>query len=290
MGKHICITCEKEQKQIFVYKQHLYFQCHYCGLVSTYPYPDKKQILSHYKKKFIQGNYRLHRQFAIPYNTVYKSFADLLISIIKKQKKNIKGMRVLDIGCFTGDFLEILKKKGANVYGLELQKEAVEIANKRLGENVYQADVMTNKFPLKKFDVLTMLGVVEHVTNPAKLIERCSRLLKKDGIIFIQTPNSGSFLAKLLHKYWPPYEPIEHIHLFSKKSLVLLLEKNGFSDIKYQQSWKKLPVGYTYNMLQTFGGEFHTLSKPFSLLFNNVLSSLVLPFYVGEMTVIAKKI
>lgn len=289
MKDYSCIVCHQKQIKIFSYKGYNYYRCINCHLVSTYPYPDKKQIISHYKTKFIKGNYSILQDFASSYNSVYQSFADLLIRALNNNNKRINDAKVLDIGCFTGDFLKILQNKGADVYGIELQKEAVDIANKHLGGKVYQADAMSDTFPEKEFDVITMTGLVEHITNPEKLIEKSSRLLKKDGIIFIQTPNSDSFFAHVLIKHWPPYEPIEHIHIFSRKSLEFLLKNNGFSNIYFCQSWKKLPTGYIYNMLQNFGEEFYMILKPFNYLFNTFLSRVRLPFYIGEMILIAKK-
>ncbi len=56
------------------------------------------------------------------------------------QGKSLQGNSVLDIGCFTGEFLELLQDKGADVFGLELQTEAVDIANQKLPGKVYEAD------------------------------------------------------------------------------------------------------------------------------------------------------
>ncbi len=284
-----CITCSGKQKEIFTYKGHHYYRCNSCGLVSTYPYPDKQQIIKHYKKKFEKGNYQLLQTYSSDYKKVYEEFASILEQEMRKNNKNLnKKMKVLDIGCFTGEFLEILLRKGVDVYGLELQKEAVEIANKRLHGKVKRADVMTAPFPKEKFDAITLFGLIEHVTNPAKLIAQCYKLLKKDGIIMIQTPNSSSLFALIMQKYWPPYAPVEHIHLFSRKSLEILLHKNNFSQITFSQSWKNLPVGYVYHMLDNFGPEFRLFFKPFNF-FLSMFGIKSLPFYVGEMIIIAKK-
>jgi hypothetical protein len=146
---------------------------------------------------------------------------------------------------------------------------------------------MTYDFPQNKYDIITMLGLVEHVTDPYKLIKRSYQLLKKDGMLMIQTPNSTSLLAKTMGKFWPPYSPIEHIHLFSRKSLELALLNAGFKDISYQSHVKKLPVGYVYNMLNNFGPEIHALLKPVDIILDS--SRLKFPFYIGEMIVTATK-
>ena len=103
----------------------------------------------------------------------------------------------------------------------------------------------------------------------------------------IQTPNSGSFLAKIMQKYWPPYTPIEHVHLFSREGLEETLKKNGFENITFRSHWKKLPVGYVYNMFSNFGPEFYNLFKPLNTFLSQ--SDNIMPFYIGEMIITASK-
>jgi 2-polyprenyl-3-methyl-5-hydroxy-6-metoxy-1,4-benzoquinol methylase len=244
-------------------------------------------IKDHYQKQFKKGNYQLALIYKEQYKKVYAKFIEVLEKRLNENKQLLIGKTVLDIGCYTGDFLELLYYKQADVYGIELQSDAVKIANKKLPNRIFQADVTSFAFPQKKYDIITILGVIEHVTDPLNLIKNAYKLLKKEGIIMIQTPNSASLLAKIMKKYWPPYSPIEHINLFSKKSLELALTDCGFTKIESQNHWKKLPISYIYKNLSSFGPEFHEFLKPLDPLLKN--SSLTLPFYVGEMIVTAIK-
>jgi hypothetical protein len=103
----------------------------------------------------------------------------------------------------------------------------------------------------------------------------------------VQTPNSASHLAQIMKQYWPPYSPIEHIHLFSRKSLEYALRENGFENITFKSHWKKLPIGYVYNMFSNFGPEFYSMLKPLDDTLNK--STQKLPFFIGEMIVTATK-
>jgi 2-polyprenyl-3-methyl-5-hydroxy-6-metoxy-1,4-benzoquinol methylase len=196
---------------------------------------------------------------------------------------------VLDVGCFTGEFLQILKTRGADVYGLELQSRAVEIANRKLDGRVFQADIDQANFPEMSFDLISLLGVIEHVVEPLRLLSRAQELLSPGGLLLIQTPNSGSLLARSMRGLWPPYAPVEHIHLFSRQSLTVALRKLGFAEIIYEAHRKKLPIDYVFNMLQNYGPEFHRLFKPVYTRLSKRLTQLSLTFYVGEMLVIAHK-
>ena len=98
-------------------------------------------------------------------------------------------------------------------------------------------DVFSNDFPNMTFDIISVLGVIEHVVDPGKLLQRSYELLNPGGIIILQTPDSSSYLAKLMGKYWFCYEPIEHIHLFSKNSIKLVLENLLFNNIVLQSNY-----------------------------------------------------
>lgn len=287
---HLCNVCGKRQTPYFTYRKFKYFKCPICNLVSTYPLPSLLEMKKHYKRKFEEGNYSLLLKYDNEYRRIYQDFVNILIKQLKKHKKSIKGLSVLDVGCFTGTFLLMLKRKGFKVTGLELQQDAAEIANKRLQNRVYATDVITGKLPDKQFDIISLLGLVEHVVDPSKLIKKCEKVLSKDGLIIIQTPESSSIPEKLLKKYWPPYAPIEHIHLFSRKALARLLTDNGFEIVYSGSHIKKLPVSYVYRMLENFGPEFKRLLTPLFSVLPDFMKEAVLPFYIGEMIFVARKL
>ena len=284
----ICLVCGKRQKFYFRYRNYDYYLCADCGHITTYPFPTRREMKKYYQNKFKDGNYHLVRKYSEEYKVIYRQFVKLLCNEFTNMKKTVQGKKILDVGCFTGDFLVLMKEIGADVYGLELQDDAVEIANKKLSGRVKSADVMTSTFPNLDFDIITLLGIVEHVTDPIKLIRRSTDLLKKGGILMIQTPNSGSKLSKWTKQYWPPFAPVEHIHLFSKNSLVKSLELCGYENITYSIHIKKLPLGYVYNQFKNFGPEYYRLLRPLDSIITK-FSSVTLPLYGGEMIMIAQK-
>lgn len=284
-----CILCNKPLQLIFKHQNHDYFKCDNCKIVSTHPYPSKTKLIKHYKNEFLQGNYKFIRTYSKEYNKIYSWFIKEIKSYYSTQNISLKNKSVLDIGCFTGEFLNLMKKEGCNVYGIELQKDAAKIANKKLkSKRVLAKDVASNPFGNKKFDIITMFGLIEHVENPYKLIADSTKKLNKNGILVIQTPNSESLFAILLRKYWPPYTPIEHIHLFSKKSINILLEINKLKVNKYKSHIKILPVSYVYNMLAVFSPELKKLIDNIPIINVNKIR-VAMPFYIGEMFLIAEK-
>lgn len=286
----LCVACGGPQRRRFHYRNHEYWRCVGCGLMSTYPLPDAAAIEAHYAKKFREGNYELLRKFSVPYLEVYRHFVNILEARLLSSRLRLEESRILDVGCFTGDFLQLLVKKGAReVYGLELQREAVEIANQKLPGRVFQADVLGENFPAFPCEAVTLLGLIEHVLDPVALLKRAHGLLKPGGVLMIQTPDSGSLLAHFLGRYWPPYAPIEHIHLFSRKSMARTLEGLGFADVSFVSHWKRLPIAYVYENLRNFGPEFRRILGSVYRMLPGLVIQKSLPFYVGEMIVVANK-
>ena len=107
--------------------------------------------------------------------------------------------------------------------------------------------------------------------------------------MMIQTPNVDSALCRIAGRFWPPYAPIEHLHLFSSRSLRLLLRDVGLQDIQVKTHWKTLPIEYVYQMMQNFGPELRRLITPIYNIIPSALRQACFPFYVGEMLVTARK-
>ena len=86
-----------------------------------------------------------------------------------------------------------------------------------------------------------------------------------------------------------PYEPVEHIHLFTSGSLRAVLDRTGLEDITEAAHWKRLPIDYVIQMLRNFGPEIGKLVGPVYRRLPGALTRRSLPFYVGEMIVSARR-
>lgn len=101
-----------------------------------------------------------------------------------------KISKILDLGCFTGQGIVAMRNKGyANIIGADLVKENIDKALSK-GLNVIQADMHDlSIFADKEFDGLFMSHVIEHSTDPAKVLKECIRISKKGLIIFPIEPD-----------------------------------------------------------------------------------------------------
>lgn len=159
------------------------------------------------------------------YNVVKNFMFHQKISLIKKNTK--RNPRILDYGCGTGDFLKYLKKKNYQVEGFEPTLKANEIASKK-GLNIH-LDVDSID---RKFDVITLFHVLEHIEDIDFLIKNLNQKLSKEGILIIAVPNHESKDAKIYKNYWAAWDVPRHIWHFSKESLINKVKSYSFKLIK----------------------------------------------------------
>ena len=112
---------------------------------------------------------------------------------IKNKKKPLEKVKILDIGCGGGLLTEPMRKLGAEIVGIDASKKNINIAKTHAKKNNLKIKYICaspDKFiSNKKFDVILNMEIVEHVDDVEFFLKSCSKLLKKNGIMFIATLN-----------------------------------------------------------------------------------------------------
>ena len=112
---------------------------------------------------------------------------------IKKKTNPLNNLNILDIGCGGGLLSEPLARLGANIVGIDASEKNIKVAKLHAKQSKIKIDYFCTspeKFkPKKKFDVILNMEIVEHVDNVNLFISQSSKLLKKNGIMFIATLN-----------------------------------------------------------------------------------------------------
>jgi 2-polyprenyl-3-methyl-5-hydroxy-6-metoxy-1,4-benzoquinol methylase len=146
------------------------------------------------------------------------------------------GVKVLDLGCATGRLAELLVAQGCTVTGVELDPEAAKLAERHC-EKVVVANLETDLSTLDDlgtFDVIVAADVLEHVTDPLRVLEAAGRLLAHHGYLVTSIPNiaHGSVrLALLAGKF--PYSDLglldsTHLRFYTRSTMVSMLADGGF--------------------------------------------------------------
>ena len=147
-------------------------------------------------------------------------------------KKLLKNKDVLDFGCGWGGFLKIAKNcKSLN--GIELRKDCLNYIKK----NLKKINVSNNiKNFEKKFDIITMFHVLEHLPKQVETLKLLKNKLKKGGKIIIEIPHAKDFL--ILQDELKEFKNFtfwsEHLILHTYKSLKVILLRAGFKSINIE--------------------------------------------------------
>jgi 2-polyprenyl-3-methyl-5-hydroxy-6-metoxy-1,4-benzoquinol methylase len=136
---------------------------------------------------------------------------------------------VLDVGGGTGSLLTSLKKiekriQYTEVVDINEQAMAAAIAN----GHSFTLSTIENYTSTKKFDVILLLNLIEHIPNPAEVLKKMEAWLSPNGIIIIKTPNADSWDAGLFRTtYWGGLHCPRHFIIFTKNSFLLMLKATG---------------------------------------------------------------
>jgi len=160
---------------------------------------------------------------------------------LKRYKDSLKGKKLLDLGCGTGEFLAEVEKRGCEVFGLDFDREAIKIAKKRFNlKNIYAMsfEEFFQKENMPKFNMITFFEVIEHLPDPADFILNVKKLLKPSGKIVLSAPFRKRMLPNMNSWDFPPH----HFTRWNKEAILNLFSKEEFSAsfISYIEEFKIL--------------------------------------------------
>lgn len=151
------------------------------------------------------------------------------VELIRKLSRK-KKLNVCEVGSAYGYFLNLIKPHSNKVIGFEMSDEGVEYANKNFQVNTTTKDFMKTKVASNQ-DVVVMWDVIEHLLRPDEYVEKAAGLLNKGGLFCLTTGDISSMVAKRQGDRWRMIHPPTHLYYFTKKSLEILLERNGIEPI-----------------------------------------------------------
>jgi len=150
--------------------------------------------------------------------------------------------KLLDVGCYTGVFLDQARRRGYDVAGLEPSNWAREVARRR-GLTVFDGLLAENRLPEESFDVVTVWDVIEHFGDPLAEVKRVARLLKPGGLLALSTMDIDSGFARLLGPQWPWLMRM-HLYYFSPGTLRAMLEAAGLEVVEVRRHRRIVSARY----------------------------------------------
>lgn len=249
-------------------EDYVIWQCAHCSLRFTQDIPNEASIGAYYKspdyishtntnKGFINRTYQKVR------NRTLQQKAALIIN-----ETGVANGRILDVGCGTGAFLNVMQKKGWSIEGIEPDYDARLLARQLYNIEAKEPSV-TAEMEANSFDAITLWHVLEHVHELHSYVERLKELLKGKGKLFIAVPNYQSVDANHYRPYWAAYDVPRHLYHFSPQSMAILMRQHGLKIIE------KKPMWFDSFYISLLSSKYHT-GKPkyVSAFFNGLRSNL----------------
>lgn len=248
-----CPVCGSYKHSLWA--EHEFFkavECSQCGFVYMNPSVDEEG-LNEYYSNYIGDRFKNQKKMddrAIQ----YQIDAEFLQNYISKGK-------VLDVGCNGGFFLDVLSDEFEK-YGIEVDEEAVTYAHQNYAYDIRHGEIGEDDFEEEFFDVIIFRGVIEHMLDPRKALDRSTKLLKKGGLIyFCATPNLKSIGAYLYREKWNLWHPIEHINIFDSETLHLLLGKEVYSKLAFDYQYLGTPYEDWISDIETLVNDINNKSQ-----------------------------
>ena len=203
-------------------------KCSRCGLTITSPRP----TAGHIGKYYTSVDYISHSgKSKTLFDKIYLSARNITL---RWKYKLIKDYfpppgNIIDFGCGTGEFLNIMKKKNWRVTGIEPNETARQKANQLL-DNKVSKDLTELKN--ERAEVITLWHVLEHVHDLNNTLQKLKSLLSPQGHIIIAVPNPNSHDSKHYENTWAGYDVPRHLWHFTQSTMTALLNKNGLKVVE----------------------------------------------------------
>jgi len=278
--------------------------CKKCGFIHVHPYPSDELLEKHYSSEYYtkeKPNYISEYKkdmdwWKMVYEYRYKIYSNLL----KGSNKSI-----LDIGSGPGHFLYIGKNNEWETLGLEPNIDAYNYSKNDLKLNILNTFYKIGMRFEKKYDVINLGEVLEHLKDPKLYMEDLVNNLNTNGLVSIIVPNDFSPFQKLVNinskrKDWWIHPPI-HLNYFTFDSLAKFFKDLGLEIVLSQSTF---PIemfcffGENYIDSPEFGREVHKKRMNFEMLLKKHDEKLIYNLYNSfaklnlgrEIFMIAKKI
>ena len=211
-------------------------ECRNCTLRFTQNIPGEEQIGKYYQSESYVSHSDTNEGLI---NKLYHKVRKRTLLQKRKLVENITGKNngsLLDVGCGTGAFLNVMKNASWKVTGLEPDETARQKARELYGLNLETSEKFFG-LPAESFDAITLWHVLEHVHDLHGYVDQLKKLLKPAGKLFIAVPNYTCYDEKIYKEFWAAYDVPRHLYHFSPVSMKKLLSRHDLKIDTIKPMW-----------------------------------------------------
>jgi 2-polyprenyl-3-methyl-5-hydroxy-6-metoxy-1,4-benzoquinol methylase len=240
----ICPVCAAGDPQLLYRLTHFsILTCPRCGQTYLRPLPSPEKIREIFSRLYTVGegsvpelkHYYEYCYEDAPDNPLVKRY-ELWLDAIERQRR---PGRLLDVGCGTGLFLSVARRRGWEPFGIDECAEATEHARRHFGIDVWVGEFEEFPGEGRGFDAITGWDILEHARDPVGLLQAMRSRLATGGVVALSTPNQRSILELVAgalyrlsgQRFSAPLEKFyleQHFLYFTPKTLRQAFERAEF--------------------------------------------------------------
>lgn len=157
--------------------------------------------------------------------------------------RKARSRTVLDLGCGNGAFTNMLKSLGFEITGCDVSSTGISLAQTQFPRIPFFHYDITNQLPAEhigRYDAVVSTEVIEHLLLPRALVRSALSALRPGGLFVISTPFHGYWknlalaLTNSFDEHWHPCRDFGHVKFFSKKTLLGLVQEQGFQTQEFR--------------------------------------------------------
>lgn len=238
--KFCCINCKNDKFQLIADSlrdspNYKVVRCTSCSLVQLDHLPNVEE-----DQKFYDNDQQVKN--VVPDLSLAEKRENAQVDINRRyemtKNKISCDTSVLEIGCGYGFFVELLLQNGIDAEGIEISDDRRNVANTLCKNRIRNINLLMNEadfgeFPTKKFDVICLFQVLEHISKPELFLENIKNLyMHENSSLIIEVPNADDQMLSLSKEYSDFFWQRAHLVYYNKNTLEMILNKVGFSSQK----------------------------------------------------------
>lgn len=158
---------------------------------------------------------------------------------------------VLDVGAASGLLVAEAQSAGLRAIGIEPSRSLAALARERNDADVLCGVLPNPELEGRRFDIVFLVDVIEHVVDPVGLLRQCIEHLTDDGLLLLVTPDMSSLSAKLLGSRCWHYR-LAHVGYFDRRSLEAAFARVGLRAFEWHRPVWYFPVAYLATRLEAY--------------------------------------
>lgn len=253
-------------------------KCRQCGLEYVTPRLNHSVVLEGYAAA-------VDETFVSQAKARERTFARCLATVQSVWRK--PPGRLLDVGTANGSFLKVARDAGWEVAGCEPNRWMGEWCRKNYGIPVTSGTVFDGHFSDESFDVVTLWDVLEHTPDPMTVLRECRRVLKSGGLLVVNYPDIGSWIARSMGRRWVFLLSI-HYYYFTRRTIREALRRAQLEPLRIKPHFQSLEFEYILHRATPYAA---FVAKPMRRLVIAVgAGKWQVPYWVGQTLVISRKV